>query len=399
MRSSLTLIAALAILLASCARIPTPQDANDAVFMLREYDSWAWALGIALIWADLVLPVPQTAVIAALGIIYGTLLGGLLGSIGLISGGVLGYALMRTSARRFVDRLVGRQSLHKMESLFDQAGAWAIVLTRSLPYSVPEAIVFLAGLAGMPMGKFTLALTVGSVPTAFAFAAIGAGWADQPILVLTVSYVLPILLLPIALYVMRLRASLGDVDPRHSTSRGLAARLRRARALIVGGRATANAAGRCPSRRSNPGRRKLRGLRAVFPSSWYLSGNAEGPAALVLALCGCLLALAGAALVLWSRVELGSAWSLVPTADQGKGPVTTGPYRFVRHPIYLGLSLLAMGEALAFSSWPAAAVVFSAIVPTFVWRASTEEKLLTDMFGEQYAHYRKQTRMMIPYLL
>ena len=164
-------------------------------------------VGIALIWADLVLPVPQTAVIAALGIIYGTVLGGLLGSVGLITSGVLGYALMRTSARRFVDRLVGRQSLHKMESLFDRAGAWAIVLTRSLPYSVPEAIVFLAGLAGMPMRKFTIALTVGSVPTAFVFAAIGAGWADQPILVLIVSYVLPVLLLPIALYLMRLHGS------------------------------------------------------------------------------------------------------------------------------------------------------------------------------------------------
>ena len=207
MRSSLTLIGALAILLASCARIPTPQDADDAVSMLREYDSWAWAVGIVLIWADLVLPVPQTAVIAALGIIYGTVLGGLLGSVGLITSGLLGYALMRTSARRFVDRWVGRQSLHKMQNLFDRAGAWAIVLTRSLPYSVPEAIVFLAGLAGMPMRKFIIALTVGSVPTAFAFAAIGAGWADQPILALIASYVLPILMLPIALYVMRLRRS------------------------------------------------------------------------------------------------------------------------------------------------------------------------------------------------
>ncbi|RJT27256.1 hypothetical protein D3227_36400 [Mesorhizobium waimense] len=100
-----------------------------------------------------------------------------------------------------------RQSLHKMETLFDRTGAWAIVLTRSLPYSVPEAIVFLAGLARMPMRKFTIALTVGSVPIAFGFAAIGAGWADQPILALIVSYVLPILLLPIALYVMRLRTS------------------------------------------------------------------------------------------------------------------------------------------------------------------------------------------------
>lgn len=63
----------------------------------------------------------------------------------------------------------------------------------------------------------------------------------------------------------------------------------------------------------------------------------------MLAPCGCLLALAGAALVLWSRAELGSAWSFVPMADQGTDFVTTGPYRLVRHPIYLGLSLLAMG--------------------------------------------------------
>jgi protein-S-isoprenylcysteine O-methyltransferase Ste14 len=130
-----------------------------------------------------------------------------------------------------------------------------------------------------------------------------------------------------------------------------------------------------------------------------LAGSADGLAALLLALCGCFLALAGAALVLWSRTALGSAWSFVPMADQGTGLVTTGPYRLVRHPIYLGLSLLAMGEALAFSSWPAVAVVFSAIVPTFVWRACAEERLLADTFGERYAHYRKQTKMMIPYLL
>jgi uncharacterized membrane protein YdjX (TVP38/TMEM64 family) len=190
-RSILIVIGVLSLVLASCATIPTPQEANDAVLVLRKYESWAWALGIALIWADLVLPIPQTAVIAALGIIYGTLLGGLLGSLGLITSGLLGYGLMLTSARRFV----GARSLHKMESLFDQGGAWAIILTRSLPYSVPEAMVFLAGLAGMPIRKFTAALTIGSVPTAFAFAAISAGWADQPILALAVSYVLPLLLL------------------------------------------------------------------------------------------------------------------------------------------------------------------------------------------------------------
>jgi uncharacterized membrane protein YdjX (TVP38/TMEM64 family) len=122
--------------LASCAQIPTPEEANDAVLTLRKYESRAWAVGIALIWADLVLPIPQTAVIAALGIIYGVLLGGLLGTLGLITGGLLGYGLMLTSARRFAQRFAGPRSLHKVESLFDKGGAWAIVLTRSLPYSV-----------------------------------------------------------------------------------------------------------------------------------------------------------------------------------------------------------------------------------------------------------------------
>jgi uncharacterized membrane protein YdjX (TVP38/TMEM64 family) len=207
MRLGLVAVGVVGLTLASCATIPAPQDADDAVLMLRQYDAWAWAVGIALIWADLVLPVPQTVVIAALGIIYGTVLGGLLGSVGLISGGLLGYVLMLTSARRMVKRFVGPRSLDTMESLLERTGAWAIVLTRSLPYSVPEALVFLAGLTGMPLGKFTVALAVGSVPTAFAFAAIGAGWADQPILAFVASYVLPILLLPVALYLMRLRGS------------------------------------------------------------------------------------------------------------------------------------------------------------------------------------------------
>jgi uncharacterized membrane protein YdjX (TVP38/TMEM64 family) len=204
LRSRLLEIAVLSLVLGACA-IPTPQEASEAVLTLRRYEDWAWAVGIVLIWADVVLPVPQTAVIAALGIIYGTVLGGLLGTVGLITGGLLGYGLMHTSARRFAHRLAGPGALRRMERLFDRGGAWAIVLTRSLPYSVPEAMVFLAGLSGMPIRKFAAALAIGGVPTAFVFAAIGAGWSDQPIVALVVSYVLPIPLLPLVLYLMRRR--------------------------------------------------------------------------------------------------------------------------------------------------------------------------------------------------
>ena len=86
---------------------------------------------------------------------------------------------------------------------FERSGAWAIVLTRSLPYSIPEAMTFLAGLSRMPFEKFLAAAVLGSVPTAFVFAGIGAGWADQPFLALAISYVLPIALLPVLLLAMR----------------------------------------------------------------------------------------------------------------------------------------------------------------------------------------------------
>lgn len=118
--------------------------------------------------------------------------------------------------------------------------------------------------------------------------------------------------------------------------------------------------------------------------------------ALLLASSGCLLAVASAALVLRSRIELGQAWSLVPMADEATGLVTSGPYRLVRHPIYLGLAGLAMGEALAFGSWPALLVALCGIVPTFVWRARAEERLLSRALGDSYALYRRRTRMMIP---
>src|SRR5688572_11557517 len=94
-----------------------------------------------------------------------------------------------------------------------------------------------------------------------------------------------------------------------------------------------------------------------LPSLLIFPGRPAGSTALLLASSGSLLAVAGAALVLRSRAELGPAWSFVPKADQGTGLVTTGPYRLVRHPIYLGFALLVIGQALAFANAPALMIV------------------------------------------
>jgi protein-S-isoprenylcysteine O-methyltransferase Ste14 len=128
-------------------------------------------------------------------------------------------------------------------------------------------------------------------------------------------------------------------------------------------------------------------------------GGAEGPTALLLALTGVLVALTGSALVMRSRAELGDAWSLVPIASEHTGVVMSGPYRLVRHPIYLGLSLLALGEAVAFSSVPAVLAVLAVVIPSFLWRARVEEKVLLEVFGDRYLLYRKHTKIMIPYLV
>ena len=202
----IAMVAAALLTLPSCSgTMPTIEETNALLSRLRNYDAWVWALGIGLIWADLILPVPQAAIIAALGIVYGSVVGGLVGSFALITSGLLAYFLMRSHAWRFLVRLVGQKYLDKMGGFFDRSGTWAIVLTRSLPYSIPEAMTFLAGLSRMPFEKFLTAMVVGSIPTAFVFAGVGAGWANQPLLALTISYVLPIVLLPVALQMMRKR--------------------------------------------------------------------------------------------------------------------------------------------------------------------------------------------------
>ena len=140
-------------------------------------------------------------------------------------------------------------------------------------------------------------------------------------------------------------------------------------------------------------------LGLFFLSLLIFYSNPAGFTALLLALSGSLLALAGAALVVICHTELGAAWSFAPKADQTTGLISTGPYRLVRHPIYLGLSLLVLGEAIAFGNWPALFIALLGVVPTLAWRASAEEKLLSRTFGESYEVYRQRTKMIIPYLL
>jgi protein-S-isoprenylcysteine O-methyltransferase Ste14 len=127
-------------------------------------------------------------------------------------------------------------------------------------------------------------------------------------------------------------------------------------------------------------------------------GGRQGIRPLLLAVAGSVVAAGGSAVVLLSRPELGSAWSFVPKAAEQSGLIMTGPYRLVRHPIYLGMSIVAAGQAIAFNSGPGFLVVLAGVIPSFLWRAREEEALLTNFFGDRYVGYRRRTSMIIPYL-
>jgi protein-S-isoprenylcysteine O-methyltransferase Ste14 len=133
-----------------------------------------------------------------------------------------------------------------------------------------------------------------------------------------------------------------------------------------------------------------------FPTLSIFARSTQGLAALGMGIAGCVIAATGSAIVWRSRSELGPARSLLPTAGDQTGLVTTGLCRVVRHLIYLGLSVSTIGLAVAFGNAPALLFVLSCVVPTFLWRALVEERLLIGVFGAQYASYREKTKIIVP---
>ena len=164
--------------------------AEAAAGWLRSYGGWAWAVGLGLLVADLVLPIPATAVISALGFIYGPLVGGLVGSAGSILAGALGYGFCRAAGPRAARRLLGEHGLAQGEKLASGTGPWLVVLSRWLPV-FPEVVACMAGLTRMPFLTFLAALACGSVPLSFAFAAVGHAGLEHPGLALALSALAP----------------------------------------------------------------------------------------------------------------------------------------------------------------------------------------------------------------
>ena len=166
---------------------------KDPAEWMREFGSWAWLVGIALIASDIVLPVPASAIMAVLGIIYGPFVGGLISASGSMIAGLAGYGICRMIGPRAAKRLAGAKGFAQARDLFDSYGGWMVAASRWLPV-LPETISFLAGLTAMPFGRYVVALACGAVPLGFVFATAGHIGSENVLLTMVISAAAPLVL-------------------------------------------------------------------------------------------------------------------------------------------------------------------------------------------------------------
>ncbi len=119
------------------------------------------------------------------------------------------------------------------------------------------------------------------------------------------------------------------------------------------------------------------------------------PPSRVIMSIGTCLEIAGVALAVWGRHQLGANWSSAASVKEGHELVISGPYRVVRHPIYAGFLWAMLGAALMEKGllWIAGLAI---LIPLFVYRMRAEENLMSAEFPDQYPEFQRRTKRVIP---
>lgn len=111
---------------------------------------------------------------------------------------------------------------------------------------------------------------------------------------------------------------------------------------------------------------------------------------------GVALTAMGVAFAVWARLTLGSNWGMPMTVRENPELVTSGPYAFVRHPIYTGIIFAFLGTAMTVGPWWAFVLVVGFCY--FAVSARREERDMIERFPDAYPAYRARTKMLIPFV-
>ncbi len=120
-----------------------------------------------------------------------------------------------------------------------------------------------------------------------------------------------------------------------------------------------------------------------------------------LRIAGLIIYLAGSTFMLWARRTLGRMWGISTSRNvkllDDHQLIQSGPYDFVRNPMYFGWLLAMLGLLMLYPTWfVLLMLIFS--VAAFIGRARREEVALADRFGEAWQAYKKRTKFLIPFL-
>jgi protein-S-isoprenylcysteine O-methyltransferase Ste14 len=117
---------------------------------------------------------------------------------------------------------------------------------------------------------------------------------------------------------------------------------------------------------------------------------------LVVGSIGLTICITGWVFFVWARQNLGRNWSGNVSIQEGQELITSGPYRYLRHPMYSGGLVACIGSAIVVGGLFIFLLVI--LTPVFVWRTSTEDTLMEQQFPREYTAYKKRTKALIPFV-
>jgi protein-S-isoprenylcysteine O-methyltransferase len=134
-------------------------------------------------------------------------------------------------------------------------------------------------------------------------------------------------------------------------------------------------------------------LLPYLPIFNFLDFAPVSPAMSVIAIMVCV---AGMAYFVWARQHLGRNWSQTVSAKEGHELISSGPYRYIRHPMYTGGLVACFGSAIVCGgAWIFLLVILSGI---FLWRVGAEDRLMEQQFPDEYPNYKRRTNALIPFV-
>ena len=111
---------------------------------------------------------------------------------------------------------------------------------------------------------------------------------------------------------------------------------------------------------------------------------------------GVALVITGLAFAVWARAHLGRNWSGTVTIKEDHELIRSGPYAYVRHPIYTGLLAALLGTTLA-SGTVHAAIGLAIIAAALVRKSRVEESFMREIFPDTYPRYSAEVPALIPF--